>query len=414
LQALEILKSNNEKEHLDVLSSLHEWGLMSALGMARTSFILIDEDKESMEDDMEQSLIKKYHEVKKSIDDLKSQFSGNVLMMGSKNKHLTKSLSMMAVYTGILDNNVEKMLKHFAADDVEKEEAKELFFTMYDDIAGNYSEQIYAAIKDSQSNIFKEAALESKYNKKETMHFIKATSLLLLNTITIDTTYNLLKYGGFVDGLESDEAERIMESTYKLWKDKLKNVGQIIKREEKQVTDQWKRQYSVDIDEYLENRAPLLSNSSIYGKSIAKMLKEKYPWRKWTVLLTNSYLQEKKQFAVVMCGRYQYKRLHAHLKHVFVTSIEEDHHFDERVANSELKRALAKIQVWSPEQDRAEKINDNMNPSCRQFTMFGTIEKAFSADVAIVGDYKTADTSIVGKSIPSKSFETAYLTFIAG
>jgi len=214
--------------------------------------------------------------------------------------------------------------------------------------------------------------------------------------------------------LESDEAERIMESTYKLWKDKLKNVGQIIKREEKQVTDQWKRQYSVDIDEYLENRAPLLSNSSIYGKSIAKMLKEKYPWRKWTVLLTNSYLQEKKQFAVVMCGRYQYKRLHAHLKHVFVTSIEEDHHFDERVANSELKRALAKIQVWSPEQDRAEKINDNMNPSCRQFTMFGTIEKAFSADVAIVGDYKTADTSIVGKSIPSRSFETAYLTFIAG
>jgi len=309
---------------------------------------------------------------------------------------------------------LKKMLKHLETDEAEKEEAKKLFFTMYDDIASNYSEHLYAAIIDPKDNIFQEAALESKYNKKETMEFIKATSLLLLNTITIDTTYNLLKYAGFEDGMETDETDRIMESTYDLWKNRLRNLGYIIKRNEKKVTDEWKHQYSLDIDEYLENRSPLLFQSSIYANSLAKMLKEKYPWRKWTVLLTNSYLQEKKQVAVVLCGPNPYKRLHAHLKHVFVASTEEEHKFDERSAHSELKHALVSLHVWGPDQDRAEKINEVMNPSCKQFTMFGTIEKALDADIAITGEHKTADSSIVGKSIPSKSFETPYLTFIAG
>jgi len=267
---------------------------------------------------------------------------------------------------------------------------------------------------DPKQSIFQEAAKESKYNKKDTMEFIKVASLLLLNTITIDTTYNLLKYAGFEDGLETDDAERIMESTYNMWKQRLRNLGIVIKREEKLVTDEWKRQYAVDIDEYIKNKSPLLQSSSIHAKAIARMLKEKYPWRKWTVLLTNSYLQEKKQVAVVLCARYQYKRLHAHLKHVFVTSTDQDHLFDEHTAKSELKNALTPIQVWSLDQDRAEKINDNMKPSCKEFTMFGTIEKALNADVVIVGDHKTADTSIVGKSILSRSFETSYLTFIAG
>jgi len=265
------------------------------------------------------------------------------------------------------------------------------------------SDKFYDTMTSKTDNLFQLVRERLRNDKQHTFDFVIATTTMLLHSISIDTTYRLLKEAYFEDGMESENVDDILEDAYDKWLPRLAELGKEIGNLNEQLTDAWEEQYPLDVSLFLETQKE--TKSYLIAENLHKQLAEKFAWRNWFVVVTDDF-SHPNLIDVNTCGGLVIMNRNG--KHVFVSSGNVDDKFNRTLAIKHLNNVMDKFTFPFLKNNKAELINKKVDAQCADFKMFGT----FAED----GDSRVSGRSIRFTTETQEVLfkKTWYTSFIMG
>jgi len=407
VEAVEALNSliftrDDSGKLLQTLTSIDDWGMRVAISSARAVFALTNEQLEWGEGEMGTSISEKHEKLTETRNTLEKKLDQIKERMSLKD--LPIQLGPLELDITTIDDQIDLMI---LASMQNKNMITQLhinnLFMLYQQNYKEASEKLYEAMTSKTNNMFQLVKEKLRNHKKNTFDFVIATTIMMLHSISIDTTYRLLKEAKFEDGMESDNVNEILEDIYEMWLPRLTELGQEISQLNDQLTEAWEEQYPLDVSLFLQTQQETSSYS--IAENLHKELSEKFPWRNWFVVVTEAF-NHPNLIDINTCGGLAIMNHNG--KHVFVSSGDVDESFDRQLAIRHLNSVSDKFTFHVLKYNKAQLINEKVNAQCSDFRMFGT----FGQD---------GDAMVSGRSIrfTAKTQEvlfkhTWYTSFIMG
>jgi len=246
-------------------------------------------------------------------------------------------------------------------------------------------------------------ALTVLRNDTKVFDVTRMTVLMLMNSLTLDITYYLLKYFDYSECADIEVLENFLLPTSKLWNEAFQIVTDYIKQKDSYFLKTWITDYPNDISSFTESNRHL-SNGQIATR-LNELLSNKYPWREWyIVVLTETYgLGDYIEFTIKTCRRSIFHNIGRKL--VIVSSIVPSKEKFE-LASKLLKKVEGNVNFWVPFVDKAIEIKELIGASCDDFVMFGTA--AEDTNIRISGRHVATTT----EATVLKLNKETYVSFI--
>jgi len=278
-----------------------------------------------------------------------------------------------------------------------KEVSKDFYLALYER-RNEMTMEIYTMFGDKKNNLFMEALTVLRDDKK-VFDVMKTTLVMLLNSFTIDATYNLLKNFDYADCSNTEVLQSFLLPMAQLWQQQFRLIGLYIIDTDPYFSNTWKDIYPREVQSFtLVN--PALTNQQMAPR-LNDFLTAKYPWRQWLIVVTKDY-KENTKFFIETCGGARF--LNVDQRHMFITSTSlfEDT-FQSQTASSLLKKVEGNVNFWYPYADQAKEINKMVGASCSDFAMFGAITMDDS-DVWISGRHESLMTVTTVLKLAKENF----------
>jgi len=280
-------------------------------------------------------------------------------------------------------------------------ELSKFYFALYEDYDDELTSEIISLFSDAQADIFMETITFLR-NDTKAFDVVKTSLLMLLNSFTIDLTYNLLKNIDNTECVDMEIVERFLLPTRSSWKQQLSLVADYIKQKESYFLNTWVEESDREVKSFTESNRHL-SNGQIATRLNA-LLSKKYPWREWfvVVLLKTNGFGEDTGFFIHTCKA---KIHHLGRRDVLVSSsVPTEEKFE--LASNLLKKVERGVNFWNPFVDRAREINKLVGATCNDFAMFGTASE--DSSIRISGRHVALST----ETTVLKLDDEVYITFL--